>query len=241
MKTLWNALSFFCIVQVLAAGMFVAWLWQSKRLTRDRLEAARELFAPPDGESMAMSAADKGTEESADAASARSGSAGSGTGDAARTMRAASRIEEQQRIASQRLRDEHAQLTTQLDQRLADLQRREEQLALDRAAWEKQVAALRLAQDDEQFAKAIKLLSELPAKQAKQQIAELVTAGEIEQAVAYLNAMNARTAGKILREFKDSNEVLVARDLLERLRTFGHEPEMGPDANDADPTDTAAS
>ena len=91
MKTLWNALSFFCIVQVLAAGMFVAWLWQSKRLTRDRLEAARELFAPPDGESMAMSAADKGTEESADAASARSGSAGSGTGDAARTMRAASR------------------------------------------------------------------------------------------------------------------------------------------------------
>lgn len=49
--------------------------------------------------------------------------------------------------------------------------------------------------------------------------------GGIDQMVAYLNAMAPRAANKILREFKTPDEVVLATELLEKLRIFGFEAE----------------
>ena len=44
MKTLWNVLAFMAVVNLLAMAGFVGWLWQSQRLSVDRLEQVRELL-----------------------------------------------------------------------------------------------------------------------------------------------------------------------------------------------------
>lgn len=229
MKTLWNVIAFFCLVQILTILSLAAFGWHSGRLSRERLVRIREiLLEPARGASNIDEARETGQIEP------------TRTGDAMRTLVALDRVEQEERLAARRLRDEHSQLSSLLDQRFAALERAEAQLAADRVAWEQQVAALRAAQDDEQFARTTRLLGELPAKQSKLQIVELVNAGGTELAVAYLNAMNARTAGRILREFKTPDEVRMAADLLDRLRTFGHEPEMNPDADNATAPNTAS-
>jgi hypothetical protein len=49
----------------------------------------------------------------------------------------------------------------------------------------------------------------------------LIAEGNLQQAVAYLDAMNSRIAAKIIGEFKTAPETELAKDLLEELRTFG--------------------
>lgn len=74
------------------------------------------------------------------------------------------------------------------------------------------------AKTDEQFRKAVKLLENVPAKQAKEWILELVRSGEPDQAVSYLDAMSSFKATGLLKAFKGEEEQKVATDLLERLR-----------------------
>ena len=49
----------------------------------------------------------------------------------------------------------------------------------------------------------------------------MVADGQLQQAVAYLDAMKPRAASKILKEFKSPSEIVLATELLEKLRTFG--------------------
>ena len=70
--------------------------------------------------------------------------------------------------------------------------------------------------------------------EVKQQIIELFNTGSKEQAVIYLDAMNQRIAGKVLAEFKTDDEVKLAKELLERVRTLGR-----PDGQASDPTDSS--
>ena len=70
---------------------------------------------------------------------------------------------------------------------------------------------------DEQFQKALTLYQSLQPKDAANTLKELYERGDIEQVVAYLNAMESRKASKIVAQF----EPPVAADLLERLRTRG--------------------
>jgi hypothetical protein len=71
---------------------------------------------------------------------------------------------------------------------------------------------------------AVRQYEQVPPKQGKRMIMELVVMGQVEQAVAYLDAMNVRAAGKILKEFKTDEEIKLATELLEKLRTFGSKP-----------------
>ena len=66
-------------------------------------------------------------------------------------------------------------------------------------------------------------MSNFRPKQGKRMLVELVNLNQMDQAVAYLHAMNARAASKILKEFKTDPEIALATKLLERLRTFGKE------------------
>ena len=230
MKTIWSAFTFFCVVQVLATAMFAGWLWQSGRLNGERVRATRSLFAQPAApEDEDVSEAGPSGAPGADGAPSAADTA------AQETIRLVGRFEQQQRIAARRLRDEHAQLSQELDLRAQDLRAREEELHTDRMEWEASVLLSQETLADEQFAKAVKLLGGLPPKSGKARIIELMQAGRTDQAVAYLNAMNGRQAGRILREFKSADEGLMATDLLERLRMFGRLPEPDMDPADANP------
>jgi len=86
----------------------------------------------------------------------------------------------------------------------------------------------------EQLRKIVKVLESFAPKRAKLHIIELVNSGSKGQAVIYLDAMNQRIAGKVLAEFKTDQEVKLAKELLERVRTLGR-----PDRQASDPTDSS--
>ena len=133
-----------------------------------------------------------------------------------------------------RLDDVKTQLVQQLALAAQQADELQAQIEAERRSWVQSIEAERKRRADTQFTKAVKLLEALPPKQAKTKIVELVDSGKISQAVAYLNEMNQRAAGKLLAQFKTDEENRLATELLERLRTFGLNadvPEGSRDAN----------
>ncbi|MCZ6544295.1 MAG: hypothetical protein O6913_01140, partial [Chloroflexi bacterium] len=45
MKTIWSVASFLAVVHLLAIALFAGWLWQTKRLSRERFDDVRSIFA----------------------------------------------------------------------------------------------------------------------------------------------------------------------------------------------------
>ncbi|MHC4416012.1 MAG: hypothetical protein ACYS0G_12080 [Planctomycetota bacterium] len=240
MRTAWSVVSFLAVVHLLALGMFIGWLWQSNRLSADRVESMRALFAMTVPE--ARAAAERAVQETRMQAE--------GLELEARQRRPplsseaqielVTRVQQQTEQSARRLNDVKEQLLRQLA--LATEQVDVERAALDaeRRAWEEGVGAARERKADDQFTKAVKLLESLPPKEAKRKIVELVDSGKTDQAVAYLDAMSQRAAGKILAQFKTDQENELATELLERLRTFGVRPGRPDAAKDASNADAVA-
>jgi flagellar motility protein MotE (MotC chaperone) len=221
MRTAWNALSFLAVVHLLALLMFVGWLWRTDRLDAQRVQDVRALFAATTAErdAAAEAAAEQAQvvlQEEADQARRRNP-----------PLPASRRVE---RLAEERQSESRAehhldlvrrQLLQQFDIVALQIEAERDALTADREGFEQGVDAEQQRRLHEQLTKAVKLLESLPPKQAKQKIIELVESGRIEQAVVYLNAMNQRSAGKVLAEFKTEQENALATELLERIRTLG--------------------
>ncbi len=234
MKNAWNTISFLAVVHLLALLMFVGWLWQTDRLDRQRIEDLRALFGPtvPEARATAESAVldtQLRRELAEDAALRRNPNRSS-----AEQIQVVSRTQAESRQSRRRIDDVSQQLLQQLDEATTVLEAERAVLAEDRKAWMQATDGDRPLAVQEQFTKAVKLLESLQPKNAKRKIVELVDSGKTEQAVAYLDAMNLRKAGKILAEFKTDEENKLATELLEKLRTFGVEAGAQSDSSDAD-------
>ena len=116
----------------------------------------------------------------------------------------------------------------ELDQRqcqISDLQRQvdlaNQKLAVDRAALDKREKDLasreqeaQRLQDDAGFQSSLAIYTAMPSKQVKS-----IFMGLGEQTVQqYLEAMDTRTAGKIIKEFKSADETAFIQRVLERIR-----------------------
>jgi hypothetical protein len=108
---------------------------------------------------------------------------------------------------------------------LTDLQKQvdlaNQKLALDRAAFEKEKAALATREDesarlaaDKGFQDSLSLYIAMPSKQVKSIFMTLDEA----TVQNYLEAMDARTASKIIKEFKTPDEIAFIQRVLERMR-----------------------
>jgi flagellar motility protein MotE (MotC chaperone) len=108
---------------------------------------------------------------------------------------------------------------------LADLQRQvdlaNQKLASDRAALDKREKDLaareqeaQKLQDDQGFQNSLSIYNAMPPRQVK---TIFMTLGEstVQQ---YIEAMDARTAGKIIKEFKTPDETAFIQRVLERIR-----------------------
>jgi hypothetical protein len=220
-KTLWNAVSFIAVVNLLAMLMFVAWLWQSQRIDAARIEQLRELFARTTPEIEQETAA-KAAERAAALAQAEiDARERRPVITSAAQIAALSSVQEQEAQAARRLGDEQRQLLALLETRRAELEQGIAQFETGKQAWDAQVKRQQQRRTDEQFLKAVEQYESVPPKLAKQMIQQLVRDQDVEQAVAYLDAMDARAAKKILSEFKTAEEIDLATELLERLRTLG--------------------
>lgn len=236
MKTVWNILSFLAVVHLLALAMFVAWLWHSDRLDGDRVQQVREMFSMtiPNAR-IAVKQAQVRTE--AELEQRRDQAFGEDPPfSSAATIEIGSQVTRHTDQEIRRLEDSKKRQLAQLAEAQRVSEEREAESKARVEAWEKAVAADKKRQEDEQFAKAVKLLESQQPKQSKMIIVELVGTGKMDQAVAYINAMDDRKRAKLLGAFKTPVEQKLATELLEQLRTFG-QPADGPD--DASNANTA--
>lgn len=208
MRMLWQLAATAAIVNLLAVLAGVGWLVGSGRLDRERWDAIRTIVAAPPGDP--EPATEPTVEEPA----------GSIRPTSAR-IEAIDREIRQQALSLRRLRDEKEQLDRALEERSAELDRREAAFREEREAWEGTTLADREARIDAQFRKTVRLLESVPPKQAKDLLLELVREGDRAGAVAYLDAMSAYKASSVLKTFKGEDETRVAADLLEELRVRG--------------------
>ena len=236
MKTIWNILSFLAVVHLLALAMFVAWLWHSDRLDGDRVQQVREMFSMtiPNAR-IAVKQAQVRTE--AELEQRRDQAFGEDPPfSSAATIEIGSQVTRHTDQEIRRLEDSKKRQLAQLAEAQRVSEEREAESKARVEAWEKAVAADKKRQEDEQFAKAVRLLESQQPKQSKMIIVELVGTGKMDQAVAYINAMDDRKRAKLLGAFKTPVEQKLATELLEQLRTFG-QPADGPD--DASNANTA--
>jgi hypothetical protein len=239
MKRLWNIISFIAVVNLLSLVLFAAWLAQSGRLNADRVNAVRDLLSPTIAAEEAAAAAEQAEAAREELAAAERARKENPPLPSTAQVRQASLTRDQTEAALARVGEETARLRGQLDARAAELDRREQAFRTARAAWLGSIEAERQRRTDEQFLQTVRQYESAPAKIAKAWMMELVDDGGEEQVVAYLDAMNARAASKILREFKTAEEAALATELLEKLRTFGLEAVLAEDSgNDQPPSDT---
>jgi len=234
MKTLWNAVSFMAVVHLLAMAMFAGWLWRSQRFSADRAQQVKDIFALtiPQQEASEADAAAAAEAEALEAAQhARQIDPPLSTDE---TLAYISRLRAEEQQSKRRLALDVQALEEELSRRARTLDLRESRLDDRDKAWQEANAAELARKTDEQFQKTVKLYSSVPPKQAKQYLIKLVEDGKIGQAVAYIDAMNGRAASKIIRELKIAEEVALATELLEQLRTFGLPPEGSEESGNDD-------
>lgn len=232
MKSLWTAVSFLAVVNLLALLMFTGWLYQTDRLNEARLNALRDLFRLPVSEAEQLAAEEAAAEEKATREAGEAYRAANPLPPAAQQIAHLARLEDRANEFERRAQAEIEALRGQLLAAQKTLASEREAFAKDKAAWQTEVDQVANTAADAQFQRVVALLGQLRPKQAKELLMQWATGGDMLQAVKYLNAMNPRLAAKVLAEFKD-DETQVARELLERLRTLGQATAGPEDAQNA--------
>ncbi len=211
MKKLFFVLILTLAMNFLALGGAVGYLFQSGKLDKAKITKVREIIFPPPGmaattQPSAASAAPQPL-NLANLLDKHSGSVIEQVDFIRRTVDA-------QMLELDRRQRELADLKRQVD--LAN-----QKLAADRTALEKrekdltnrEQAAQKL-QNDTGFQNSLAIYNAMPSKQVK---SIFMTLGEatVQQ---YLTAMDTRTAGKIIKEFKTADETAFIERVLERIR-----------------------
>lgn len=235
MKTFWNLISFLAVIHMLALAMFVGWLAMTQRLSAERMESLRELFAPTVAEEQQQRAEVEEQAEAEREAQLEQARLERPPLTSEVQIELSDAIDDKTEQSVRRMQDTKRRLDALLAERERQLDQREARLDERQAQWEESIEAQRRRREDEQFAKAVKTLERLPAGQAKNMLIELTGEGKMEQAVAYIDAMSTYGASKVIRELKAENEIGLAADLLEGLRTFGVEVEGAEDDPDDEP------
>ena len=70
---------------------------------------------------------------------------------------------------------------------------------------------------DEAFQRTVKLYQQARPDTAKAWLLLLVEEGQMERAVEYLSAMDARSASRVLQAFDSGTEIRLAKQLLEAM------------------------
>jgi hypothetical protein len=221
MRRLWNIISFLAVVHLLAIVMFVGWLWQTQRLTPERLHEAKAVFAvtvPEQTSAAGRAAAEAEAERRAETEALRQANPAL---DSASQVKFIALIQQQEEQSRRRLQDERRSLLNQMALNAEELKRKQQELDRLEAEWKESSADDRQRKNDEQFLQTVRQFEQLPPKQGKRMIIELINLNQFDQAVTYLAAMNGRAAGKIFKEFKTDEEIKLATQLLESMRTRG--------------------
>ena len=213
MKKLFNVIVLTLAMNFIAVAGLVGWLYQDKRLDREKILAIKEILYPKPVEEKPTTqpAADPTTQPVMRLEELLASAAG--------------RPASEQVAFIQRAFDEQMALLDRRYRELLDLQKQVElakqQMARDRVALNAQQKALddrvqesaRLA-GDKGFQDSLALYNTMPAKQVKDLFMKL----DDQTMMNYLQAMQPRTATRIVKEFKSPDEMARIKTVMERMR-----------------------
>jgi len=213
MKKLFNVLTLTLSINFLAVAGFIAYLYHDGRLDRTRMTAIKDiLYPPPPPEApTTQPVTDQLAEPTMKLEELLARTAGRPAVEQLEYIR---KSFDSQMAQLDRAHRELLDLNQQVEQARAKLN--EERKALDEK--EKKLAdrdqqSQRLA-SDQGFQNSLSLYETLPAKQVKTIFMGL----EDGIVIQYLQAMESRTAAKITREFKSTEESERLKRILERMR-----------------------
>jgi len=230
MRTIWTVLSVMAVANLLALGAFVGWLRASDRLDLARVREVRQLVSETLTRKKSREDEVKAkleAEQKAAAEKARQEQPPLSAADALALKLEIGKAD-QERVES--LKREVQILRETLQRERSQLEADQTGLRKEREEFERARKAVAETEGNAQFKKALGTLEGLKPDQAKTALQQLIDQKQVEQVVAYLNAMQERTRTKVLDEFIKADPK-VATDLLERLRTRGlaaREPESSP-------------
>ena len=222
MRAIWIILSTLALANMLALAVVVGWLASTDRLSRERIDAVREIFVQTAAQ-----------EEVNEADMVRQAEEAAVLAEVERKkglppLTAEQRLDLVREYAdliqqrTERTRRETQDLINTLMVQQSRLQQERVQLTAEREAFESMRAKITALEGSEQFQKALKIYQTIKPDVASAMLMELVNRNEIDQIVAYFNAMPPRTASRIITELKKNSSALAA-DLVERLRVHGIE------------------
>lgn len=220
MKSAWITASILAIANLLAIAGFIGWLGATHRLSRERVDAVKHIFVKSvtdeeheKAETQAQAQSAIGVQDAAPRASASP----AGAAEIIAVRRVSERVELQSLLRRdselKALRESLQRDDERLRKSWDDLQKRETAFRAER----KKIIDI---EGGEQFKKALATVEALKPKDAQSMLSALIKQGKTDEVVAYLNAMEERSRGKVMAEFNKADPKLAA-DLLERLRTRG--------------------
>lgn len=223
MKTALTVITILVFLHVLALIGVVGWLGASDRLSEQRAMAVVELFKPTVEEEQAQNtlAADLAAQAQAQADRQARIDRSVGMGSAADQIDAEQKRNELMLRKIERSRRELEDLQRNLELARQAMDHKREEMIATKQDLDARLAQIERQLNDEGFKKAIEMYEQLPAKQVKAMFEELIGRGQMDQVVAYMEAMDPRKAGKVLAEFKNDVEISAAVELTERLRARG--------------------
>lgn len=230
---------FFIIVSliaahVVAAASFIAWLGISNRISLDRLEQVRDIFALTVEEQETLDKREQReaeAEEQRQIAADRPGTPPVMGEQRLRIIQDYQEVSDQQNLQIQR---ETQTMLDLLSRRREALEQQETEFQKKQEAWERMRRDVTALQANEQFNKTVGIYNSVKPDVAKSMMQALIAQGDTQQAVAYLDAMNPRKSNKVIAEFQGDDPTLAA-DLLERLRLLGIESQDEETLADAEP------
>jgi len=227
MKTAARVIGLLCVLHVLALLGGVGWLAATERLSMDRVKEAVALFEPTTSEAEAQEEEEKAEQMREDAERhADRAERAAGEAQPAPRSAAAELVDRQQNSELtlrriERARAEIERLRGQLEAGQRKLEKQREALNEKQKAIEQRLKEIEQKKNSAGFKRAVRLYESLPEDQVKDMFMSMIDEGKTEQVVAYLEAMQARTAGKVLEEFQTPEELTQAVELTERLRQRG--------------------
>lgn len=229
MRTLWTAISVIAVANLMAIVLLGGWLYSSERLSIDRLRSVVDVMDEP----IAAEAARldrEASEAGADAAS-QAGLASLGpplSSSEAVALKIESSEMDEQRIRRLRREIDDLRRTLRLERSVLDEER--ESFETERAEFFALRERLRDIEGAEQFQKALVVLSQMKAADAKTTLATLLADDQREEVISYLNGLEDRKRTAVFTQFVKDGEQVVAADLLEAIRTRGLDAPANGDA-----------
>jgi hypothetical protein len=218
MRTLWNAIAFLAVVNLLALAFAGGWLYRTGRLDRDRVEAVREIFRRPVSEVEAerVAAEQSLADQAAESESEVGWSPVPVTNlDAADAME---RFRDLGRVANDRLSQDAAAIVARIED---TFRQREAELAALRAAIEADQARLdeiNARAADADFQQTVADLGEMKLDTAFAIVRVWLEEGRRTLVVDVLHAIDVDRRSALLGEFVDLGRDEVAADLQLALR-----------------------